>query len=138
MRKDFQFWVTLPTRFRDMDTMGHVNSSVYFTYFESGRTEFFARSGVSALRVPGKWGIPVVSQTCNYRDQVRHPDTLDIGVRCAELREKTVHLAYEIYRAGTDALVADGASVSVWVDLTLPKAVPLPDEIRAAIESLAK
>jgi acyl-CoA thioester hydrolase len=136
MRSDFTFWISFPTRFRDMDVIGHVNSSVYFTYFENGRTEFFARSGVSALRVPGKWGIPVVSQTCNYRDQVVHPETLDVGVRCSELREKTVHLVYEVYRAGTDHLVADGTSVSVWADLEQAKSVPLPPEVRRAIESI--
>jgi acyl-CoA thioester hydrolase len=136
MRSDFRLWITVPTRFRDMDVMGHVNSSVYFTYFESARTEFFAKSGVSALRVPGKWGIPVVSQTCHYRDQVTHPDTLEVGVRCSELREKTVHLVYEIYRAGSDKLVADGSSISVWVDLEVPKSVSLPEEVRRAIRSL--
>jgi len=133
MRSDFTFWVTFPTRFRDMDTMGHVNSSVYFTYFENARTDYFTHSGVSALRVPGKWGIPVVSQTCNYRDQVHHPETLDVCVRCGELREKTVHLIYEIYRAGTDQLVADGSSISVWADLENRRSVPLPDDVRAAI-----
>ena len=138
MRSDFTFWITFPTRFRDMDVVGHVNSSVYFTYLENGRTEFFARSGVSALRVSGKWGIPVVSQTCNYREQVIHPETLDVGVRCSEMREKTVHLVYEIYRAGTDNLVADGSSISVWADLEAGKSVPLPPEIRRAIESVAK
>lgn len=132
-RDAFKLWVIIPTRFRDLDPMGHVNSSVYFTYFETGRTDYFASTGVSALRIKGKWGIPVVSQTCNYRQQVFHPSTLDLGVRCAELREKTVHLEYALYLAGTGTLVAEGQSVSAWVDLEIPKSVPLPDEIRRAL-----
>ncbi len=135
MRSDFRKFVTIPTRFCDMDAMGHVNSSVYFTYFEIGRTQYFADSGVSDLRVPGKWGIPVVSQSCNYREQVFHPATLEVGVRCSELGDKTVHLAYELYHAGTETLVAEGASVSVWVDLTVPASVPLPDNLRDAIRA---
>jgi acyl-CoA thioester hydrolase len=134
-RDQFKHWNTIPTRFRDLDPMGHVNSSVYFTYFEVGRTDFFEQSGVSARRVKGKWGIPVVSQTCNYRQQVFHPSTLDLGVRCAELREKTVHLEYALFLAGTDTLVANGQSISVWVDLEIPKSVPLPDELRRALSS---
>jgi acyl-CoA thioester hydrolase len=132
-RSAFKFWVTVPTRFRDLDPMGHVNSSVYFTYFETGRTDYFAATGVSARRVPGKWGIPVVSQTCDYRQQVFHPSTLEIGVRCAELGAKTVQLAYAAYLAGTDTLVAEGRSISVWVDLEIPKSVALPEEIRRAL-----
>ena len=136
MRDDMTRWVTIPTRFRDLDPMNHVNSSVYLVYFEMARTEFFKETGIIQLRAAGKTGIPVVSQTCNYRQQVFHPSTLNVGLRCAELREKTVHLDYEIYLKGTDTLVADGGSVSVWVDLTIPKAIPLPDEIRSAIQKL--
>jgi acyl-CoA thioester hydrolase len=132
-RDRFRHWNTILTRFRDLDPMGHVNSSVYFTYFEVGRTDYFEKSGVSARRVRGKWGIPVVSQTCNYRQQVFHPSTLDVGVRCAELREKTVHLEYAIFLAGTGTLVAEGGSISVWADLELAKSVPLPDDVRGAL-----
>jgi len=134
-RDQFKHWNTIPTRFRDLDPMGHVNSSVYFTYFEVGRTDFFEKSGVSARRVKGKWGIPVVSQTCNYRQQVFHPSTLELGVRCAEMGEKTVHLEYALFLAGTATLVASGQSISVWVDLEIPKSVPLPDEIRHALST---
>ena len=132
-RASFKFWITVPTRFRDLDPMSHVNSSVFFTYFESGRTEYFAATGISARRVKGKWGIPVVSQTCHYCQQVFHPSTLEVGVRCAEAAGKTVRVAYAIFLAGTDTLVAEGESISVWVDLEIPKSVPLPDEIRNAL-----
>jgi len=135
MRDEFKKWLSLPTRFRDLDPMNHVNSSIHFVYFEMARTEYFKDTGIVQFRAAGKTGIPVVSQTCNYRRQVFHPSTLDVGVRCTELREKTVHLAYEIYLEDTDTLVADGASISAWVDLTIPKAIPLPDELRNAIKN---
>ena len=136
MRDEFKKWLSVPTRFRDLDPMNHVNSSIYFVYFEMARTEYFKESGIIRLRDAGKSGIPVVSQTCNYRRQVFHPSTLDVGIRCMELREKTVHLAYEIYLEDTDTLLADGQSMSAWVDLTIPKAIHLPDEIRSAINDL--
>lgn len=132
-RDQFNHWNTILTRFRDLDPMGHVNSTVYFTYFEVGRIAYFEQSGVSTRRVRGKWGIPIVSQTCNYRQQVFHPTTLEVGVRCTELREKTVHLEYALFVAGTDTLVCDGQSISVWVDLEIPKSVPLPADLRQAL-----
>ena len=115
--------------------MKHVNSSVYFVYFEMARIAYFNDSGLGKFRDTTARGIPVVSQTCNYRQQVFHPSTLDVGIRCNELGEKTVHLAYEIYLEGTDTLVADGSTTSAWVDLSVPKAIPLPDELRDSIEA---
>lgn len=132
-RDRFHHWDKILTRFRDLDPMGHVNSSVYFSFFEVGRTNYFEKSGVSARRVRGKWGIPIVSQTCSYRQQVFHPSELDLGVRCAELRPKTVHLEYGLFLAGTDTLMASGESVSVWADLEIPASVLLPEEIREAL-----
>lgn len=133
MRSDFKKWVSVPTRFRDLDPMNHVNSTVYFMYFEVARLDYFGSIGITDLREPGKRGIPLVSQTCNYRQQVFHPSTLEVGVRCSEIREKTVLLDYEIYLEGSDTLVTDGKSVSAWVDLTVPKAIPLPGALRDAL-----
>lgn len=134
MRDEFKKWVSVPTRFRDLDPMNHVNSTIYFVYFEMARIEYFKDIGIAQMRDTGKSGIPVVSQTCNYRRQIFHPSTLDIGVRCAELGETTVHLAYEIYLHDTDTLVADGVTISTCVDLTVPKAIPLPGEVRQAFQ----
>ncbi len=138
MRDDMTEWLTVPTRFRDLDPNDHVNNTVYFIYMEMARMNYFKKSGVLNLRDSSDRGIPVVSQTCNYRAQVFHPSTLNVGIRCEELREKTVHLAYEIYLEDTDRLVADGLSISAWVDLSIPKAIPLPDELRRAISDFDK
>ena len=51
--------------FRDVDSFGHVNNAVYFTYLETVRTKYFrelkTRSGVDAMDV-------IIAQaTCNYR-----------------------------------------------------------------------
>lgn len=134
-RNDFKLWVSVPTRFRDLDTMKHVNSTVYFVYFEMARIAYFRDSGIGEFRTDGKRGIPVVSQTCNYRRQVFHPSNLEVGIRCFEMGEKTVHLGYEVYLEGSDTLVADGTTTSAWVDLTIPKSIPLPEELRSAIEA---
>ncbi|MGH7564476.1 MAG: acyl-CoA thioesterase, partial [Gemmatimonadota bacterium] len=36
-----RFHVKIPVRFRDLDPMGHVNNSVYLTYFEVARTAYW-------------------------------------------------------------------------------------------------
>ena len=134
MRDEFKKWVTVSTRFRDLDPMNHVNSTVYFVFFEMARIEYFKDIGIMRMHSKGKSGIPVVTQTGNYRQQIFHPSTLDIGIRCTELGEKTVHLTYEIYLYDTDTLVADGGTISAHVDLTVPEAIPLPDELRQAFQ----
>jgi acyl-CoA thioester hydrolase len=38
---EFAYTTTLPVRYRDTDTMGHVNNAVYVTYFEQARIDYF-------------------------------------------------------------------------------------------------
>ena len=42
-RSDFSFFFRLPTRWADMDSLGHVNNTKFFTYDESARLEYFRR-----------------------------------------------------------------------------------------------
>ena len=51
------------------------------------------------------------------------------------LSGKTFTITYSIRNAADDAVVADGNSVCVWVDYSIPKAVPLP---AALVEAIAR
>ena len=40
-RKDFDFWTKMQTRWRDMDSLGHINHAAYLTYMESSRVDVY-------------------------------------------------------------------------------------------------
>lgn len=136
MKSDFKFWLSIPTSWRDLDAMNHVNSATYLTYFEIARMEYFENIGLHKLKKPGVVGPAVVSQTCNYRQQVFHPSTLETGIRCSKMGTSSFTVEYEFYLEGTDTLVCDGSTTMVWLDYTVPKAVPFPDVLRDAINEL--
>lgn len=136
MKSDFQFWIDISTRWRDLDAMNHVNSATYLTYFEIARMSYFDSIGLHDLKKPGVVGPAVVSQTCNYRQQVFHPSTLETGIRCSRLGTTSFTVEYEFYLEGTDTLVCDGSTTLAWLDYTIPKAVPFPDVLREAICAL--
>jgi len=133
MRSDFKYWEDIVVRWGDMDALGHVNNAKFFTYFESGRLGYFQRLDLTRFRRHESEGPGLVSATCHFRQQVRYPDTLEVGVRVSEVRTRSYTFVVELYRKGTDVLVAEGTSVGVWVDYRAGKAVPVPDAMRAAL-----
>ena len=137
-RTDFRKWVTVPTRWIDQDSMGHVNSATYHTYFEIARMAYFEEMGLLALKVPGKFGPAVVSQTCNYRRQIFHPSDLSIGVRMLELRQRTCLLEYVVFVDDEEVHSADGQTVMAWVDYEQGKAIPLPEAFRDSVTTYEK
>lgn len=135
MRSDYRFWQRIETRSNDIDSRGHVNSVVYFAYFENVRIEYLRKIGM-IRRKPAEMGPAVVSQTCGYKQQLFHPCAIDIACRTASMGNRSFTLEYEAYLEGTDTLICTGQTVMVWVDYTIPKAMPIPDASRAAIEEL--
>jgi len=133
VRGDFKYWEDIVVRWGDMDALGHVNNAKFFTYFESGRLGYFAKLDLLRFRRHEYEGPGLVSATCHFRKQVRYPDTLEVGVRVSEMRTRSYSFVLELYRKGTDVLVAEGTSVGVWVDYKAEKAVPLPEALRAAV-----
>jgi acyl-CoA thioester hydrolase len=118
-----------------MDAFGHVNNAAYFTFCESARIRYFETIGISAERPEGE-GPAVVSATCNFRQQVRHPATLEVGVCVSKLGNSSFTLEYGMYLEGTTDLVGDGSSVAVWMDYLKGRSKALPDVHRASIQRL--
>ncbi|HIA46839.1 MAG TPA: acyl-CoA thioesterase [Candidatus Hydrogenedentes bacterium] len=136
MKSDFKYWITIPTRFRDLDTMNHVNSAMYLTYFEMARMDYFHSVGLLKLKEPGRRGPAVVTQTCNYKQQLFHPSIIEAGIRCSRIDTTSFTVEYEFYLKDSETLICDGTTTMTWVDYTIPKAIPVPDVLREAINEL--
>lgn len=135
-RSTFKHWITEPVRWGDMDALGHVNNAVYFVFCESVRMSFFLEIDLPRFVPAGEnHGPALVTATCNFKQQVHHPATLDVGLRVARLGGKSFTLEYGMFRAGSEELVADGSSVVVWVDYGAGASLPIPESLRPVLES---
>lgn len=134
-RADFRCWVKVAVRWGDMDAIGHVNNTAYFAYCESARIEYFDQIGLGRFTEATE-GPALAHAALNFRQQVRHPAVVEVGVRVAEVRNRSFRMDYGIFFETTDTLVADGTSVVVWADYRSQRATEVPGHVRAAIASL--
>ncbi|QTD49921.1 acyl-CoA thioesterase [Sulfidibacter corallicola] len=116
-----------------MDALGHVNNARFFTYFEQARIAFFDH--IDANRFWSDVQGPVLaSATCNFRRMIKYPADLEVGTRVLEIRNRSFVLETAVFQVGDDGLLADGTTAVVWADYREGKSVPMPDELRAALE----
>jgi acyl-CoA thioester hydrolase len=134
-RGDYRHWISIEVRWGDMDSVGHVNNSVYFTYCESARISLLRGLGLSGRSTDSQQGPMLVSAACDFIRQVVYPATLDVGTRIDEITQRSFRMAYGLFRQGTDELVAVGSSVNAWTDYAAGRAVPIPDDLRAVLAS---
>ena len=65
-RPDFDFWTGMTTRWRDMDSLGHINHAAYLTYMESARVDVYRKLGYSGIRKEQEESTILGSMEVNY------------------------------------------------------------------------
>jgi YbgC/YbaW family acyl-CoA thioester hydrolase len=128
------FRVTVPTRFVDLDAMGHVNNATYLTYLEQARNECWA-----ALRGPsdpddleGGLDFVVAHVEIDYVRPVGHGDAVTVTIRPEAVGRTSFALAYEGHdRRGE--LVLRARSVQVAYDWAARAKKPVPSDVARAL-----
>jgi acyl-CoA thioester hydrolase len=112
-------------RFRDLDSLGHVNNAVFLTYLEEARIGYLVPHGAEAANMI------LARVEIDFRAPLREGDQIEIGVRPSKVGTKSFELEYEIRRA--DTVAAQARTVLVSYDYSNGRPVELPDSWREAL-----
>jgi acyl-CoA thioester hydrolase len=137
----FPVVIRLPVQWGEQDAFGHVNNIIYFRWFESARIAYLERIGLGEKHAgkdaAGEDLGPILAAIgCNYRKQVKYPDTVLIGARVTRIGRSSITMTHLIWSEAHGALAADGESTVVVFDYKTNTARRVPDEIRAILEQL--
>jgi acyl-CoA thioester hydrolase len=117
-------------RWRDMDAFRHVNNSVYLTYLEETRDEWFLEVLGNGLLLND---FVLARCAIDYRSPLTQDDGhVDVEVRCTRVGTSSVTMGERVLSVLDGRLVAEAESVVVHLDQETGKSRPLTDEIRVA------
>ena len=119
-------------RFGDLDPQGHVNNTVFSTYFETGRVLFLREPG-NMLSPPGTRSV-LARLDINFLKELHWPGTVEIGIATAEIGRSSYTFAQALFRGG--ACVATARATMVLIDAETRRSRPLPQEMIARLEKL--
>ena len=112
----------------DMDSLGHVNNTIYLRWFESARIAYFGEVGVLERFKDEQIGPILARATIDFRKPVAHPDTVTVSARVVRTGNSSFVMEYMATSAAQGgALVAEGEGVIVMVHYPSGKSVPLGD-----------
>lgn len=134
-RSAYRTFMSIQTRWMDNDVYGHVNNVVYYAYFDTAVNAYLMDKGVLDPQKSAVIGLVVETQ-CNYHASLAFPDVVEAGIRVAKLGNSSVRYEVGIFKAGAPQAAATGHFVHVYVDRQTRRPVPVPDAMRAALESL--
>jgi acyl-CoA thioester hydrolase len=134
MNKQKRISTDMVVRFRDIDSMGHVNNAVILTYFEEGRKAFL--SEVLDIVNPADYPFILAHIDCDFLKPVRLGDNLTLFVWIGEIGEKSFAFKYQLAdRNNSSVTYGKGESVMVYFDYRTNRAIPIPEDFLKKISS---
>jgi len=124
----------LPVQWGDQDAFGHVNNVVYFRWFESARIDLLNQFPSSVTMSGSGLGPILASIQCDYRRQLRFPDTVYIGSRMTRVGRSSADIVHKVISHQQGQLVAEGSSVIVIFDYTAQRVTRIPEDLRKLFE----
>jgi acyl-CoA thioester hydrolase len=124
----------LPIRYSDYDTKGHVNNALYLTYFEIAKHLLWREVWQQDPDPP----FVVAEATVRFSSPAMIGDPLQIDITTQEIGTKSWIWKFAVTDARDERLVAEGRTVQVMYDYGSRRSIPIPDDVRALLESVSE
>ena len=134
-RSDFAHFLTIPTRWADNDVYGHVNNVEYYAFFDTVINRWLIAEGGLDIHDGPVIGLCAESR-CSFHAAFSFPEDVEAGLRVGRLGDSSVRYELGLFAVAAAEPAATGWFVHVFVDAETRRPVPIPDELRAALERL--
>ncbi len=134
-RSAYPVFRPITTRWMDNDAYGHVNNVVYYSWFDTAVNAFLIEHGVLDIHHGETIGLVVETQ-CNYFAPLTFPQTVEAGIRVAQLGESSVRYEVGLFAQGAPLTAARGHFIHVYVDKASRRPVRLPAPLKTVLETL--
>jgi acyl-CoA thioester hydrolase len=126
----------LRVRYAETDQMGVVYHSNHLIWFEVGRVELMREMGFSYRDLEREDGrfIAVADVRCRYRAPVFYDEEVLVRTRLKTVRESVVVFSYELVRADSRTLLAEGETTHIVTDSKM-KVAALPEKYLTAFRA---
>ncbi|HSP32792.1 MAG TPA: acyl-CoA thioesterase [Thermoanaerobaculia bacterium] len=130
-------WYVVPYQvlFRDLDSFGHVNNAVFFTYFEFGRTQLWFE--ITGAQDAGDIAFIVARAECDFKKQIGM-EPVEIWTRVGDMRTTSFDFLSEIRKSNGEQVAAVGKVVVVMFDWKTGSKVAISDDFRRRLMELQK
>ena len=130
---DFFHAIDVQIRFNDVDILGHLNNTVYFSFFDTGKAYFFEK----AFHRKMDWKnveCVVANIDCAYHAPIYFGEDIEVLTRCSHVGEKSFMLQQVIVEKNTREVKAAANTVMVSINPATKQAVEVPEHYRKGLE----
>lgn len=119
-------------RFSDLDTLGHVNNSVYFSLLDLAKSDYFDKVQGRKL----DWTnvtIVLANVNCSFFKQILYDEPIAVKTRTAAIGDKSLTLEQIIVNTDTGEVKCLSRSIMVYIQPKTLTPEPIPPHWRDAL-----
>jgi len=133
---DYPVVVCFPVAWGDMDAFAHLNNTVYFRYFESGRIAYFREMDIIGSGAPSGVAPILATASCRFKAPITYPDTVQVGITVGDIKTDRYTMHFAVYSEALGCIAATGDGVVVSYDYSAGKKADLPEHWRERIAAI--
>lgn len=123
----FPHWTTISVRFRDLDTLNHVNNAIFNTYYEEARIRFIQEVPELAGQLQEGFSFVLAGICIDFVKPVTFPADILIGSGIKEWGNSSITSFQAIYIKETKELASVAEASGVWFSLEKQRPSRIPD-----------
>ena len=119
-------------RFNDVDILGHVNNTVYFSFYDTGKAYYFKQARTTQI----DWmhvDTVIANVNCAYISPIVLGENIEVLTRCESIHEKSFRLLQMLRDTGSGQIKSVCETVMVSYDPASRKSTPLSPLWRKAL-----
>ena len=128
----FKHITPIQLRFNDFDALGHVNNSVYFSFYDLGKTSYFA-DVLSKLEVAKEVGVVIGHIEVSFLLPVYPDENVAVQTAVVEIGNKSFKLLQHLVDLDTNEIKCICNTVMVCFDAKTKTTRQISDEWRKAM-----
>ena len=128
----FKHTIPIQLRFNDFDALGHVNNSVYFSFYDLGKTDYF-RNVIPEMTTDQHVGVVIANIQVNFLLPVYPQENVAVQTTVTEIGHKSFKLLQQLIDLDTNEVKCICHTVMVGFDAQAKTTRPISDDWRKAI-----
>ena len=128
----FRHRADIQLRFNDVDVLGHVNNTVYFSFYDTGKALYF--SAIHGKRMSWEKVVRIIANiNCAFMAPIIYGEEIEVLTRCTAMGNKSFTLEQLLREKNTGEIKSHATTVMVSYDPDTHRSQPLPETTRREI-----
>lgn len=131
--ESFRHRIDLQMRFNDIDILGHLNNTVYFSFYDTGKAYYLEAVNMGKMNWQRVESV-IANVNCQFINPIFFGEPIEICTRCEGIGEKSLTLLQMLVNKETQQIKSVCRTVMVAIDPDTKTSVNVPEKWRKGID----